>query len=160
MNSSMTIWLPASPNFLSPMISSAPRSASSRFWQIKTPLPSARPDAFRTIGKDAFVFKYPMAASLSEKVSYAAVGMWYFFIRSFENALLPSRTAAFFSGPNTRSPLALKTSTIPPTSGSSMPMTVRSILCPQAKSASFSNSIAPIGTHSASSAMPAFPGAQ
>ena len=29
-----------------------------------------------------------------------------------------------------------------------------------AKAASFSNSIAPIGTHSANSAIPAFPGAQ
>ena len=84
----------------------------------------------------------------------------YFFIRSLENALDPSRIAAFFLGPNTLKPSASNTSTTPPTSGSSIPITVRSMLFSLANATSFSNSIALISTHSASSAIPALPGAQ
>ena len=159
-NSSMTIVFPAFPNFLSSMISFTPSSASFRSLQISTPLPSARPSAFRTIGNFASVRRYSSAFSGSSKFSYAAVGILYFFIKSFEKALDPSRIAAFFLGPNTFRPRDSNTSTTPPTSGSSMPMIVRSISFSCAKSASFSNSIAPISTHSASSAIPAFPGAQ
>ena len=68
--------------------------------------------------------------------------------------------AAFLRGPNTRRPLSSKTSTIPPTSGSSIPIIVRSISFFSAKSASLSNSIAAISTHSAICEMPPFPGAQ
>ena len=159
-NSSMTIVLPALPNFLSSMISLTPASASSSVLQIRTPFPSARPSALRTIGNFACVCKYSNAFCGSSKFSYPAVGIPYFFIRSFENALEPSRIAAFLRGPNTFSPRASKTSTTPPTSGSSIPIIVRSTSCSPAKSASFSNSIAPIGTHSAYSEIPAFPGAQ
>ena len=136
-----------------------PSFASSNVLQISTPFPSARPSAFNTIGKLA-VSRYASAFSASSKFSYAAVGMLYFFIKSLENALLPSRIAAFLRGPKIRSPLSSKISTTPPTSGSSIPMTVRSISFSCAKSASFSNSIAPIATHSATSATPALPGAQ
>ena len=159
MNSSMTIVLPDAPNFLSSMISLTPAFASSRFSQIKTPFPSARPSAFKTIGNFA-CSRYAIAAFGSVKFSYAAVGILYFFIRSLENALEPSKIAAFFFGPNTRSPSASKTSTIPPTSGSSIPMIVKSISFSFANATSLSNSMAPIGTHSASAAIPAFPGAQ
>ena len=68
--------------------------------------------------------------------------------------------AAFLRGPNTLSPSASKASTIPPTSGSSMPITVRSMAFSFAKATSLSNSMAPIGTHSATSSIPALPGAQ
>ena len=158
-NSSMTISFPALPNFLSSMIVLTPSFASSKVLQIRTPFPRARPSAFSTIGNFA-VSRYFSAASGSENVSYAAVGIWYFFIRSLENAFDPSRIAAFFLGPNTRSPSASNASTTPPTSGSSMPMTVRSISFSFAKATSLSNSIAAISTHSAYSAIPAFPGAQ
>ena len=72
----------------------------------------------------------------------------------------PSKIAAFFLGPKIRSPLASKASTIPPTKGSSIPMIVSPILFCSAKSASLSNSIAVISTHSAIPAIPPLPGAQ
>ena len=159
MNSSMTIVSPAVPNFLSSISSSTPASASSLFSHIRTPLPSASPSALRTIGYSA-VSRYFLASLADVNVSYAAVGILYFFIRSLENALEPSRIAAFFLGPNTLKPSASNTSTTPPTSGSSIPITVRSILFSLANATSFSNSIALISTHSASSAIPALPGAQ
>ena len=68
--------------------------------------------------------------------------------------------AAFLRGPNTRSPLSSKTSTIPPTNGSSIPIIVRSISLSMAKSASLSNSIAEMSTHSAICEIPPLPGAQ
>ncbi len=158
-NSSMTILSPAVPNCLSNISVLTPSFASSNVLQIRTPFPSARPSAFNTVGIGA-VSRYASASSALVKVSYAAVGMWYFFIKSLENALEPSRMAAFFLGPNTRRPAVSKASTTPPTSGSSIPMTVRSISFSFANATSLSNSMAPMGTHSASSAMPAFPGAQ
>ena len=154
-NSSMTISFPAEPNFLSIIISLTPSFASSSVLQIKTPFPRASPSAFNTIGNFASVSRYLIAASGSVKFSYAAVGILYFFIKSFENALEPSRIAAFFFGPNARIP-----STRPPTSGSSIPTITRSTSFSLAKATILSNSIAPIGAHSASAAIPAFPGVQ
>ena len=84
----------------------------------------------------------------------------YFFIKSFENAFEPSRIAAFLRGPNTFKPSASNASTTPPTNGSSIPMIVKSIFSSFAKATNLSNSIAPIATHSATPAIPAFPGAQ
>ena len=49
-NSSMTILLPASPNFLSSISSPTPAFASSSVLQIRTPFPKARPVALSTIG--------------------------------------------------------------------------------------------------------------
>ena len=151
--------LPAVPNFLSSIISLTPALASSRVLQISTPLPSASPSAFNTIGNLA-VSRYLRAASGSVKFSYAAVGILYFFIKSFEKAFEPSRIAAFFFGPKHLSPAFSNSSTIPPTSGSSIPIIVKSIALSFAKATSLSNSIAPIATHSAIDAIPAFPGAQ
>ena len=159
MNSSITIVLPAEPNFLSSISSSTPASATSLFSHIRTPLPSASPSALSTIGYFA-VSRYSFASAADVNVSYAAVGMLYFFIRSFENALEPSSIAAFFLGPNTLKPSFSNTSTIPPTSGSSMPTTVKSMALSLANATSLSNSIAFISTHSATSAIPALPGAQ
>ena len=86
--------------------------------------------------------------------------MLYFFIKSLEKALLPSRMAAFFRGPNTRSPASSSTSTSPAARGSSGPTMTRSTSFSLAKEAILSNSSTPMGTHSATSAIPAFPGAQ
>ena len=86
--------------------------------------------------------------------------MLYFFIRSFENALDPSRIAALALGPNARSPAASKASTAPATRGSSGATTVRSIPCSFANDTCLSNSITPMLMHSATSAIPALPGAQ
>ena len=159
MNSSTTIVFPAVPNFLSSMMVLTPSFASSRVLQISTPFPRASPSAFNTIGNFA-VSKYLSASLASVKFSYAAVGILYFFMRSFENAFEPSRIAAFFFGPKHLSPAFSNSSTIPPTSGSSMPMIVKSMALSFANDTSLSNSIAPIGTHSASAAIPALPGAQ
>ena len=85
---------------------------------------------------------------------------WNMDPKSLEKAFEASRIAAFFLGPNTRRLCFSNSSTIPPARGSSIPTTVRSISFSNANSISLSNSIAPIGTHSANSAIPAFPGAQ
>ena len=159
MNSSITIRFPAVPNCLSSIMDLTPSFASSRVLQINTPLPRASPSAFNTIGKSA-VSRYFSAASALSKVSYAAVGILYFFIRSLEKAFEPSKIAAFLRGPKARSPSASRASTRPPTNGSSIPTIVRSIACSFANATSLSNSIAPIGTHSAICPIPAFPGAQ
>ena len=86
--------------------------------------------------------------------------MPYFFMRSFEKALEPSRIAAFARGPKARRPAFSKASTAPAASGSSGATTVKSIFCSFANVTSLSNSITPMFTHSATSAMPALPGAQ
>ena len=150
---------PASPNFLSSIRVRTPSKASSRVSQIRTPLPRASPSAFSTIGILA-VLRYSRASSALSNVAYSAVGMSYFFIRSLEKALLPSKMAAFLRGPKTLRPAFSKTSTTPPTRGSSIPTMVKSISFSLANATSLSNSIAPMGTHSAICAIPAFPGAQ
>ena len=157
-NSSITILLPALPKCLSNMISFTPALASSKSLQINTPLPRARPSAFNTIGNSA-VSRYANAASALSNVSYAAVGISYFFIRSFENALDPSMIAAFLRGPNTLMFSFSKASTQPATNGSSGPTITKSIAFSFANATSLSKSITEISTHSASSAIPALPGA-
>ena len=159
MNSSITMRFPAFPNCLSNIMDLTPSFASSFVLQIKTPLPRASPSAFNTSGNFA-CSKYTNASSAESKFSYAAEGILYFFIRSFEKALLPSKMAAFFLGPNVLIPASSILSTRPPTKGSSIPTITKSISSFLAKSTSLSNSIAPIGKHSATSAIPAFPGAQ
>ena len=49
-NSSTTTRVPDAPNFFSSIISCRAVSASASFWQISTPLPSARPSALMTTG--------------------------------------------------------------------------------------------------------------
>ena len=159
MNSSTTIRSPADPNCLSNIRVLTPSFASSLVLQISTPFPSARPSAFSTMGMGASS-RYASASSAESKVSYEAVGILYFFIKSLENALEPSRMAAFFLGPNTRSPAASKASAAPAASGSSGPTITRSIPCSLANVTCASKSMTPISTHSASPAIPALPGAQ
>ena len=95
---------------------------------------------------------------MSSKVSYAAVGIPYFFIRSLENALLPSMTAAFLSGPKVFMPAACRESTAPSTSGSSGATTAKSTPFFTAKSVMASISLAPMSTQVASFAIPPLPG--
>ena len=67
--------------------------------------------------------------------------------------------AAFFDGPNTRMPASVNASATPATRGSSGPTITKSIFCSFANATSFGASITEISTHSAYSAIPAFPGA-
>ena len=138
--------------------SSIPDIASLLSLQISTPFPSARPSALSTIGYLTFS-RYFMASFGSLKFSYPAVGISYFFIRSFEKAFEPSSMTAFFLGPNTLSPSASKQSTIPFTSGSSIPIIVKSIFSFFAKSVRALKSITDIATFVAISSVPALPGA-
>src|SRR5882672_9476230 len=68
--------------------------------------------------------------------------------------------AADFVGPNARNFSAVKRSTIPAARGSSGPITVRSMRFSRANRTSAFKSPAEMGTFSAISAVPAFPGAQ
>ncbi len=61
-NSSMTTSLPLSPNTFSSIMERTAASASSRVWQMRTPLPRARPLAFTTTGRGA-VFTCSSASS-------------------------------------------------------------------------------------------------
>lgn len=103
MNSSTTTSEPASPNSLLTMMSFKPASASSVELGMMTPLPAARPDAFKTTGW-LIDLTYSTAAAWSVKLRYSAVGMLCRAIKSFENALDPSMAAARWDGPKTGMP--------------------------------------------------------
>ena len=60
-----------------------------------------------------------MTLAGSSNVSYLAVGMPYFFIRSLEKTLEASMRAAALSGPKAGIPTAASASTMPRASGSS-----------------------------------------
>jgi hypothetical protein len=68
-NSSTTTRLPEAPNFLSHMISCTAASASASFWQISTPLPSARPSALMTVGYRFCARTYSITRAGSSKTS-------------------------------------------------------------------------------------------
>src|ERR1039457_368311 len=126
-------------------------SASAALCATTTPLPAARPSAFRTTGKP----KRPNAIrawKASSTVTYSAVGIPLCWKKFFAKILLPSRRAASAVGPTIRSPRARKASTTPATSGTSGPTTVKS-----APTRSAASSGSP-GTHVPSRAMPGFPG--
>ncbi len=94
-------------------------------------------------------------------VSYPAVGILYFFIRSLENALDPSRMAAFFLGPER--PVSRLLQMHPPPllpAGRQDPRLPDRSHVPSANATWASKSITPISTHSATWAIPALPGAQ
>ncbi|OPZ68781.1 MAG: hypothetical protein BWY81_00714 [Firmicutes bacterium ADurb.Bin467] len=155
--SSMTTRLPLLPNARSSMMRRTASSASPRVSQIRTPFPSASPLALTTSGASA-LFRYSSAPSASSNTSNRAVGMPYFCISRFENALLASISAARASGPKHGMPSACSRSTAPSASGSSGATTAKSIALSPAKRAMPSMSVALIGTHTASFAMPPFPG--
>ena len=115
----MTTVFPEAPNLPPTIISSTASSASSRLRQMSTPFPRARPSALTTMGQRWFRVRYSLAAETSVKVSYSAVGIWYFFIRSLENALLASIRAAAAVGPKAGIPLSVSRSTNPMARGSS-----------------------------------------
>ena len=115
-NSSMTMCSPLAPNFLSCIICLTASAASSRLIAIITPLPKASPSAFMTVGIGA-VLIYSSASDAESNTSYFAVGMPYFFMRFFENTLLPSMIAAFFCGPKQGMPFASSASTHPKPAG-------------------------------------------
>ena len=156
-NSSITTWSPLAPNTLSAIMERTASCACSFVSAMITPLPSARPSAFTTVGRGA-VSRYASAFSISSNTSYAAVGMPYFFIRFLEKTLLPSRIAAFLSGPKQGIPIAFSASTIPRTKGSSGATTAKSMPFSFAKATPPSTSFAAISTQVASLAMPPLPG--
>ena len=156
-NSSMTTQLPLSPKTLSSIMARTPARASSRVWAMMTPLPRARPSAFTTVGRGA-VSKYASAASSSVKLSYAAVGMPYLRIRSFEKTLLPSRIAARLLGPKQAMPRASSASTAPSTRGSSGATTAKSTSLSTANATMPAMSVAAMSTQVASRAIPPLPG--
>ncbi len=80
--------------------------------------------------------------------------------RSFTKPLEPSSAAAALLGPVARMPAASNASHSPPTSGGSAPITAKSIFFSFANATKAGKSIAGIGTHSATAAIPALPGAQ
>ena len=158
-NSSMTTRSPASLKTRSTMTSLRARLALSRSMHTMAPLPAASPSALMTMGTPAFS-RYATALAWSVNTSYPAVGMRYRFIRSLENALEPSIIAALALGPNALRPADSNLSTMPATKGASGPTTVRSTALSLANSRSPRMSSAATGTHSASWAIPALPGAQ
>ena len=155
-NSSMTTFSPEAPN-LPRIISATAVLASSRLMAMMTPFPSASPSALTTTGTgEASIYAF---ASFSDvNTAYFAVGIEYFFIRSFAKALLDSISAAAFSGPKHFIPSACSLSTAPIASGSSGATTTKSIRFSFANAVIASMSVALIGTHSASRAIPPFPG--
>ena len=86
--------------------------------------------------------------------------MWYFFISSLEKALLASMTAALARGPKAGIPAASRASTMPRARGSSGATMTKSIACSLAQATMASTSVALMGTHWATWAMPPLPGAQ
>jgi hypothetical protein len=127
---------------------------------MRTPLPAASPSALTTTGKSRCARRYACASARSVNEWKVAVGIWQALMRFLAKTLEPSISAAAALGPNTRSPASSKRSTIPAQSGASGPTTVRSMDSRVAQASSPSTSSAPMSTHSATPAMPAFPGAQ
>ena len=138
--------------------------ASARFAATTTPLPAARPSAFTTTG----VFSSPKSPLSSSRIANSgecavtnfAVGTPCRTIKFFENDLLASSWAASLFGPIIFRPRDSNSSTIPRASDVSPPTNVRSIPLATAKAASPRVSSGLIGTHCATSAMPALPLAQ
>ncbi len=96
---------------------------------------------------------------MSVKVSYAAVGMPWRFMKFLENAFELSSCAAALVGPKMRRPCARNTSTTPAASGPSGPTTVSVIFSAMAKAASACGSVMSTLTSRRSAAVPPLPGA-
>ncbi len=86
--------------------------------------------------------------------------MSYFAQRSLVKPFEPSSADAAAVGPKALIPASVSRSTMPATSGASGPTTTKSMAFSFAKATMPSMSSAAMGTHAASSAMPALPGAQ
>ena len=157
-HSSITTAAPASPKARRSIIASIAASASASVAATTTPLPAARPSAFTTIGAPRRRTN-SRAASASSKRSHCAVGMPAASHTSLVKALLPSSCAAARDGPMQGIEAASMASAMPATSGASGPGTTRSISLSWAKATRAGKSSSPIGTHSATCAMPGLPGA-
>jgi hypothetical protein len=124
-----------------------------------TPLPAARPSAFKTMGAVRASTCRWAAAALSNSVK-AADGTPWRAMNSLEKILLPSSRAAAFEGPNTARPASRKRSASPSTSGPSGPTSVRSTASRRASVRSPSTSFAlTSGKLRPTSAVPGLPGA-
>ena len=157
-HSSITTASPASPNARAAIIASIAASAASSVSATTTPLPAARPSAFTTTGAPRRRTN-ARAASASSKRSHCAVGMPAASHNSLVKALLPSSWAAARDGPMQGIEAASIASVMPATSGASGPGMTRSISLSCAKAIRAGKSSTPIGTHSATGAMPGLPGA-
>ncbi len=157
-HSSITTEAPASPYTRASIIASMAASASSSVAATTTALPAARPSAFTTSGAPRRRTN-SRAASASSKRSHCAVGMPAASHSSLVKALLPSNCAAWRDGPMQGIDAASMASAMPATSGASGPGTTRSISLSCANATNAGKSITPIGTHSATWAMPGLPGA-
>ena len=150
---------PASPKALSFMMIFSASMASSVVEATKTPLPAARPSALITRGA-LFILTWSSAWRYEVNTLYSAVGIRYFFMKSFEKTLLDSSCAAAFVGPTILLPSFSNISTMPFERGSSGPTIVRSIHSYLTKSRRASKLSGPTSIHSARSEIPAFPGVQ
>ena len=162
----MTTCRPAAPNFWPTMISSTARAASAGVWQIRTPLPSARPSAL-TAQRPCSAAAKSRAAFASEKVPECAVGIPYFSMNFCEKTLEDSNCAALRFGPQMRKPLAWNKSAMPSARGLSGPTTVRAGFFSRANASRDGRSSAAMAAHCTaapfsvkhSAARPALPGA-
>ena len=160
-NSSTTISSPAAPNAeLTIMSSTASRAVCVSNATI-TPFPAARPSVFTTMGAPSLVM-YFFAAAESVNRAYFAVGISYFFNRSFKKPLLPSKRAAAFVGPKHGIPDAMSESARPSTRGASGPHTTSptAFAVQNATTAAWSVSSTAVVITPSSTAMPALPGEQ
>src|SRR3954469_22017748 len=158
-HSSTSTVAPAAPCTRPSMISATAASASSTVAATTTPLPAARPSALTTIGAPCARI-CARAASGSANRAQRLPGAPAASATSRVKALLPSNRAAAWLGPKHFSPAAAQASARPRVSGASGPTTTRSTRWAVANATRAGMSSAPIGTHSAISAMPALPGAQ
>src|SRR4051812_29375591 len=125
-----------------------------------TPLPAASPSALSTVGKDACA-SCASASSRLRSSAYPAVGTPASAISSLAKAFDPSSSAAALVGPKAAMPASSKASTAPATRPASGPITARSMpLLFAAATIAAASSAATSRRHSASAAIPAFPGAQ
>ncbi len=124
-------------------------------------MPEARPSAFTTTGKPKGAFLTKASASSGVvQMAYPGDGILWRSMKSRAKAFEPSSSAAARLGQKIDSPRRENSSAIPRTMGSSGPTTVRSRRCVCAKSATSTMFEVSMGTQSASSAIPALPGAQ
>ena len=125
-----------------------------------TPLPAARPSAFRTSGKPNSPDRTQASASVRRhrRRGTAPSARAWRAMKSFANALLDSSRAAAAVGPKSGSPASAKRSATPRLSGSSGPTTVRShaLVARQSDELVGLRQIGREGTRS--SAMPGVPG--
>ena len=134
-------------------------TAGARSGATSTPLPAQSPSALSTKGHET-----PSSAAIaSREDSYTpsifGVGMPCLCKNCFAKILLPSSCAARWDGATIGKPFAANASAIPRISGSSGPTTVKSGFTLVASSRMLGTLPRSAVTHSASSSMPAFPGA-